>query len=371
MFKQLTVLASLLLLAACGKSPADARKELVQLNIPYDEYSCQQYAAQGDEIAINLFLATDIDPGCLVSGAVQANNIDLAKQALKQEFNPNNQFSISALQQAVATDQDEMAKFLIGKAIKSPEALATAAKKDNLDLIKLFLDKGANPDHGIVEAVQNGHLETTKFLLAKGANPNYDPNIKNSQNSQALCVAAQSGQKEIVKLLLDSKANPNSKSNQSCLVYALANNHFDIAQMLRKAGAVDSFLTGKWRIQYDVDNVVDSAGNIQDSYNYQTHYVNLTHNNSIVTGNLAEGGDGCSDAKISGKVVDNQINLTLEFTGDCCPAAKSSYQGKVNYNLNPFYSTNIQISGNLKPLTTPPPDCELWVATFEANPVTQ
>ena len=91
MVKKLTAISALLfLLISCGKSPADARKELAQLDVPYDEDTCAIYTAEGDEIVTNLFLATNIDPGCVMAGAVEAEDIDLVKKALKQEFDPKN-----------------------------------------------------------------------------------------------------------------------------------------------------------------------------------------------------------------------------------------------------------------------------------------
>jgi hypothetical protein len=354
MLRKLTILTLLFLLASCGKSPTDARKELVELNVPFEESACEAYAAKSDEIVTDLFLASDIDPGCLISGGVVAGNTELIKKALqKSEFNPGDDFASEGLEQAINSKQDDLAKLLIEKEVKSPEAFSSAASLGNIDLVKLFLQKGVNP--------------------------NYDPESAN--NSPALCSAVKSGQKEMVKLLLDNKANPNSKfsltfgnSGSPCLLYALADNQTEIAQMLREAGAVDSFITGNWQIDYEIKQTVDSTGKVSDASGYYNtnKTINLIQNKSVITGKLIEASsDSCSDAEINGKIVDNNIDWTLTYTGNCCPGTKSSYSGKVSYNLDSLWGEQIKIVGNVKPLTTPPPDCNLWIGDIEASKVQQ
>ena len=374
MIARFAVVASvLLLLGSCGKSPEKARKELAQLNVPFEEAVCREYAAREDKVVVDLFLATNIDPGCIVAGAVDAKNVDLAKEALKQEFAPDNQYASSALQKAVVDGQSEMAKLLINKGVESREAFIYSAQLGQMDVVELFLKKGADPNYGIVAASENGHIEVVELLLNKGANPNFDPKNENANNSYALCAAAASGQKEIVKLLLDKKANPNSESSHSCLFRAISNDNHEIVEMLREAGAIDSHLTGKWRIRYDVKNTMNSSGKVRKSYGYRTKYINLTHSDSSITGNLTEvNGDGCNDAQIKGEVVDNNIDWTLEYTGSCCPGGKSAYKGKVNYESNAFFgTTKIEMAGDVKPIETPPENCSLWFASFEGYPVSQ
>jgi hypothetical protein len=347
MLKKLTVLALLFLLFSCGKSPTDARKELAELNIPFDEMTCAAHTAKKDELAIDLFLASDIDPGCLISGAVLAKNTDLVKKALKQEFTPENQYTILALEEAIASQQDDIVELLIDRGVKSSEAFTAAAKLGKTNLIQLFLKKGVNA--------------------------NYDST--NANNSPALCAAAESGQKEAVKLLLDNKANPNSKyEDYSCLLYAYSKNNFEIAKILREAGAVDSYLTGQWRISFQVDRIMDSSGMVRQPIdNYYTKYANLIHDQSVITGNLVnlDSSDSCNDAKITGKVVDNSIEWVLQYTGSCCPNAKSIQKSTINYYLNSWFGNGIKIVGDAKPLSTPPQNCNMWFAKFEAVRVEQ
>lgn len=189
------VASVLLLLNSCGKSPENARKELAELNVPFEEEVCREYAAKGDRVVVDLFLATNIDPGCLVAGAVQVKDIDLARKALKQEIASDNEYASLALQTAIIDGQNDMAKLLINKGIKSPEAFILAAQQGQVDIVKLLLKKGIDPKYGIVGASENGHLEVVRLLLKQGADPNWDPNNENASNSYALCAAAASGQK--------------------------------------------------------------------------------------------------------------------------------------------------------------------------------
>ena len=224
-----------------------------------------------------------------------------------------------------------------------------------------------NPNYGIIRAAKSKNLEIAKLLLAKGADANYNPENENAENSYALCVAADFGQKEMVQLLLDNKANPNSKYQYSCLAYALSKDNQEVAQMLRQAGATDTFLTGKWEITYNVESIMDSTGDVRDTYDYTTKYANLTHNKSTITGNLVDGGEGCADAKINGKIVDNSVNWTLEYTGSCCPQTKSTYQGTVDYDLTSVFGGGIKIAGNMEPKGKPAPNCSMWFANFTAT----
>lgn len=393
MIKKLLIAIPLLFLqTSCGKSPVEARKELAQLDIPFDEETCYYRAVEEDSIATDLFLATNIDPGCLIGGAAEAGNIDLVKKALKKEISPDNEYALSALDDAVNSQQNEIAKLLIDKDIKSSEALASAAKLGEIDIVKrlsnkgikpnyglieasrnghtevakLLLDKGADPNLGIEEAARNGQIEIVKLLLDKGAKPNYNSSDKSNKNSSSLCYAAELGNKEIAKLLLDKGANPNSANYYgSCLRFALANDNFEIAEMLEKAGATSPSLTGQWTINYDAYSNIDSSGDIKEIDRNYTRYVNLAQNKSIITGELTSADQGlCTSATINGELQGNNINWTLHHAGSCCPNAKSSYKGRIDYGLS-----TIDIIGQMEPAATPPQECHLWYANFTATKV--
>ena len=67
-----------------------------------------------------------------------------------------------------------------------------------------------------------------------------DVNSSSENGTTPLIAAARSGYAEVVKLLLSRRANPNLKldTGETALDVALKTNNTDIADMLRKAGAV-------------------------------------------------------------------------------------------------------------------------------------
>ena len=80
------LLISILSLSACGQSPEDARKELGKMNIPYSEDSFIQSSANGDMMAVKLFLAAGMnvnagDGGALGKSAEQCR-IEVVKTLL-------------------------------------------------------------------------------------------------------------------------------------------------------------------------------------------------------------------------------------------------------------------------------------------------
>ena len=167
----------------------------------------------------------------------------------------------------------------------------------------------------------------------------------------------------MVKLLLDKKADPNSQTTRSCLVNALANNHLEVADLLKKAGAKSPSLTGAWEINYAITSTEDMSGNITNTNRYYTKYINLTQNSSVITGQTTgvEGGI-CDNAAFKGKVTDNNITFTEQFSGECCPDAEMTYEAKVDYT-----SSDGKIVGSLQPTKKASQDCTLWYGTFEAS----
>lgn len=212
-------------LTACAKSPEQARKELGQMNISYDEASCYKAAYKGDNLAVDLFLTAGMEPGCALVGASEAGNIELVKKLLDKGAKPTSGLGIGAL--------------------------SLAAKEGRTDIVKLLLDKGASPNDGnnggsqsLINATSGGHNEIAKILLEKGANPNsvwIEKTLFFGQGfkSNVLALATEKGNAEIVKTLLDKGVNPNDgeQGDSNALIAAIKQNNTEIVKALLEKGA--------------------------------------------------------------------------------------------------------------------------------------
>lgn len=158
------VLALVLVIAGCGRSPEKAakepRKELAALNLQFTPDDFVRSAGNGDLTAVKLFL----DAG-------------------------------------MAVDTRGSTTFT---------ALAAAAMRGHLPVVKLLLERGANvnaaPDDGstpLLHAAEKEHLPVLEALMSKGANLN----LTNSSGSTALHWAVRRGNTNIVVRLLKHGAS--------------------------------------------------------------------------------------------------------------------------------------------------------------------
>ncbi len=67
---------------------------------------------------------------------------------------------------------------------------------------------------------------------------------------------------------------------------------------------------------------------------------------------------GAKDTKISGKIIENKVDLIFEFIGNCCKGTKSQVMGE-------FVSDN-KLTGKIIPFGPPTGDCANGWATFSA-----
>lgn len=143
---------SLLILTSCGKSPTDVRKELAQLNIPFDKEACLEYTQKQDKVVIDLFLALDISPECILIGASETGDIELVKQALSEGANPN-----------LMLDNEL-------RELENSQALCKAANRGHTEIVELLLSKGAIPNSDYLSsscqelARRKGHTEIAQLL---------------------------------------------------------------------------------------------------------------------------------------------------------------------------------------------------------------
>ncbi len=122
-------------------------------------------------------------------------------------------------------------------------ALIYAAHINDLDLVKMLLDAGANPKlanrynvTALAEACNLANGEMIELLLKKGA----DPNATIGEGETPLMTASRTGTLSGVKALLAAGAKADAKESyrgETALMWAVAENHADIAKLLIDAGA--------------------------------------------------------------------------------------------------------------------------------------
>jgi ankyrin repeat protein len=140
-------------------------------------------------------------------------------------------------------------------AITSPQVDVNAAEPDGStallwatyavdhELVRALLKAGANPkvtnrygSSPLGEAVKLSDLELVRMLLDAGA----DPNSPNQDGQTALMLASNIGSLQIAQLLISRKAEVNAVEvfrGQTALMWAAAENHPDIVDLLLKHGA--------------------------------------------------------------------------------------------------------------------------------------
>lgn len=122
-------------------------------------------------------------------------------------------------------------------------ALMWATYNVDAELVRALLERGARADvtssfgsTALVEAVKLSNVELVRMLLDAGA----DPDSPNQDNQTALMLASQLGSLEIAQMLIDKGADVRAIEtfrNQNALMWAAANNHPDIVDLLLEHGA--------------------------------------------------------------------------------------------------------------------------------------
>lgn len=182
------LLIALLVFAACGQSPRQARRQVVEMGYGYDKNSFAEALKKGDADAARLFLAA-----------------------------------------GMKTDAKAQGYTVLEHAAGQP------------DMVRLLLEAGADPNLGdsstpLIEAAgKAGNAAAVGLLLTAGA----DPNAADKTGYTPLMAAAKAGDSDLTAALLKAGADPNARSRQghSPLGIALAAGDNALIAALEKAGA--------------------------------------------------------------------------------------------------------------------------------------
>ena len=247
-----------LLLSGCSsksKSPEEARKELGQMNIQYNEAAFIDSAKNGDIVALNQFLTAGMDPnardslGRLASEFVSKKmNASIEfKEALNQQVRADRSRGTTALMAATIMGRAEIVRALLNKGVDlnaedriDITALSYAIWNNDPQLTNLLLQAGANPNAGkepnaIMLAVMEGNEDIIRAMIDAGA----DVNSRYPKGYTLLMLATDDHLTNMVKLLLDKGADVNGSNaeGKTALRIATEKGFADIVGILKQHGA--------------------------------------------------------------------------------------------------------------------------------------
>lgn len=164
----------------------------------------------------------------IAPAAVQASDLDA------QLIDAVRKSDIAAVKTLLEKGAGANAKYRYDRSV-----LSIAADRGNIEIVKLLLDRGADPNSkdtfygatAMTWAVSKNHVDVVRLLLAKGADAGRD---------SALNYGVTRGHMDIVKTVLDRGSVPQATLN-TALSRALRSNQNEIAEALKKAGAVPPF----------------------------------------------------------------------------------------------------------------------------------
>ncbi len=187
--------------------------------------------------------------------AAMEGNLEIVKMLVEYGSNKDaqNYYGITPLMKAAEMNRVEIVKYLMHMGadinIKNNEGenvLLYQAKSsgEKYELVKILLDAGLSPNSEnlngrtiLMREASWRHLSTVMLLVERGATVNNKDN--NGRTSLIYAVWAINPNKNVITFLLENGADPNifDKEGKSAYFYALENGHFEIANILAKAGA--------------------------------------------------------------------------------------------------------------------------------------
>lgn len=187
--------------------------------------------------------------------AAASGDKDKVSQLLQSQLSIKGKIAFAALEKAVFSEQEEIARLLLerGADIHTKNAagkllLQLAIEENNRSATEILLKLGANPHHrgtlanypsggnALTTAVGTGNIEMVQLLLERG--------VKIQQRPHAACpalnLAARLGRADMVNLLLDNGANIHGGEQhfrQTALLSAISAGQAHIVQLLLERGA--------------------------------------------------------------------------------------------------------------------------------------
>jgi ankyrin repeat protein len=250
-----------LLLSGCADfsnvkpSPENARRALKLRGIEYSEGSFLEYAAAGDEWAVNAFLAAGMNPNVrddreetpLITAAARGD-LAVVKALLNgnADINATDRDKRTALMRAIINGREAMAKALLARNPElnvqekySQSALMIASWRLP-QLVPVMIDKGASVnlrdadgETALFQASAAGHVDAVRELIRRGA----DITVRNSVDATALMFAAARGRAEVVRELLSAGADVAAKDykGRTARDWSEQGGHTAVADLLREA----------------------------------------------------------------------------------------------------------------------------------------
>ena len=203
--------------------------------------------------------------------ALFSGNIDLVKWLIDQgaDINLKTKFGCDAYFFAARSGNPKIVQLLADKGIQIPNLgvygnfpLLEAVKKNSYETVELLLKLGSpirepqGHEAPLMRAIENNYLDIRKLLIQHGAKPiDFKGNLSQAARSNdttyineyyqakkdinkvfgdatALMSAAANGKIEAVQLLLSLGADVNINPGGTALHWALANNYYEIANLL-------------------------------------------------------------------------------------------------------------------------------------------